>query len=105
MPVCTKITCNIKELPENRMFHVRDCKTRLLQPLLQHADMESQFRTHFRRVTTNGFLIRRIGDYAGAASWVSGGASTSVTRRGEGIPRKRKTAGATLSGSGTTRYR
>src|SRR3990172_151569 len=27
MPVCAKIPCNIKELPENRMFHARDCKT------------------------------------------------------------------------------
>src|SRR3989304_2766751 len=24
---CAKIQCNIKELPENRMFHARDCKT------------------------------------------------------------------------------
>src|SRR4030067_44841 len=27
MPVCAKIPCNIRELPENRMFHARDCKT------------------------------------------------------------------------------
>src|SRR4030065_2441707 len=27
MAICAKILCNIKELPENRMFHARDCKT------------------------------------------------------------------------------
>ena len=79
--------------------------TRLLQPLLQHADMKRQFWTHFRRVTTRFFRVTGDGVYAGAASWVSGGASTSVTRRGDGIPRRRKTAVATLSGSETTRYR
>src|SRR3990172_2654945 len=27
MPFCAKFPCNIKELPENRMFFARDCKT------------------------------------------------------------------------------
>lgn len=67
--------------------------------------MNRQFLTHFGRVTTNDFLMRRIGDYAGAASRVSEGTSSCVTRRGEGIARRRKTAVATLSGSETTRYR
>src|SRR3990172_7664109 len=54
--------------------------TRLLQPLLPHADMTRPFRTIFRRVTPPSFRMRRDGDYDGAASWVSGGESTSVTR-------------------------
>lgn len=67
--------------------------------------MTQQFETLFRRVTTNGFLMGTFGDYAGVAFSDCAGASISVTRLGEDIPKRRKTEVATLSGSETTRYR